>query len=365
MNKCKIVIEKGRKFFVFKSEKGQQLSEREKYIINNNEAPGFLHFSVEQKGAIYKLSYDITGLITLNDYLGAPLTKDIFVKLIQNIFGQLKIVKDMYFKQEALVLDFDKVMVKATTGELLFLYVPIPNFQSGVSLREFLLNIIRKSSFVPHENSNYVQEYIRILNRGINFSIFELEEYISKLANDETAEQQKVQCPFCKTYITHNTYYCPQCGNKVTTSAKECEQNFYNPLGIVKDSHVSPSYPVEEIKVNQQLTPKCEVVSQVMLPSQNSCLVRTRTGEHITINKEYFRIGKGTLDNDYCVSDNSAVSRSHVVLLAKDKQWTIVDLNSTNGTYVDGTRIMPRSEIPLNHGSKISLADEEFLFYLQ
>ena len=165
MGKCKIVTQKGRKLFVLKSEKGQQLSEREVYIINNDEVKGFLHFGVEQTGATYRLSYDITGLITLNDYLGSPLTKKIFIRLIQNVFAQLKTMKNLYFRQEALMLEFEKVMVKAATGELLFLYVPIPSYRSDTSLREFFLNIIRKCTFVPHENNNYVQDYIRILNR--------------------------------------------------------------------------------------------------------------------------------------------------------------------------------------------------------
>lgn len=340
MNKCKIVIEKGRRLLVFKSEKGQQISERENYIINNDEVPGFLHFCVEQKGSIYKLSYDITGLITLNDYLRAPLKKEVFVRLVQNIFKQLKIVKEMYFKQEALVLEFDKVMVMQNSGELLFLYVPIPNYQSGVSLREFLLNIIRRSSFVPYEDSNYVQEYIRILNRGINFSIFELEEYISKLAVDAKPQQQSMQCPYCGTTILQDTYYCPQCGNKVTDGLQESEQNFYNPLG----------------KPEQE---------EVIIPAKEAIIIRVKTGEYITIEKDFFRIGKGMMENEYCIRDNGAISRSHAALMSKNNQWTIVDLNSTNGTYVNGTRIMPQNEVPLSHGSKINLADEEFLFYLR
>ena len=46
------------------------------------------------------------------------------------------------------------------------------------------------------------------------------------------------------------------------------------------------------------------------------------------------------------VLDDSSVSRKHAeVRLASDGQsWTVVDLNSTNGTYVNGTRVTTDSE---------------------
>ena len=369
MSKYKIVTQKGRKLFVLKSEKGQQLSEREIYIINNDEAKGFLHFFVEQTGATYKLSYDITGLITLDDYLGSPLTKSIFVKLIQNIFAQLKIMKELYFRQEALMLEFDKVMVKATTGELLFLYVPIPSYRSETSLREFFLNIIRKCTFVPNENNNYVQDYIRILNRGINFSLFELEEYITKLSEVENEVQQEIQCPFCKAIVPHGTYYCPRCGNNIANQKCENEKKLYNPLNEVQSVSQQNVQPVQQRRPQPAEVPIPHPDQLATLQSikakRNGVLVRNRTGEQIRIEKDVFRIGKGTIDNDYYILDNGAISRSHAMFMAKGEQWTIIDLNSTNGTYVNGSRIMPQSEVVLMNGSTVGLADEQFVFYLQ
>ena len=38
-----------------------------------------------------------------------------------------------------------------------------------------------------------------------------------------------------------------------------------------------------------------------------------------------------------------------------------MDMNATNGTFVNGSRISPNQEIRLSSGDRIKLADEEFI----
>lgn len=45
---------------------------------------------------------------------------------------------------------------------------------------------------------------------------------------------------------------------------------------------------------------------------------------------------------------NEYVSRHHAVLWAEDSQWHIRDLDSTNGTFVDQTRVSGTSALPLS-----------------
>jgi hypothetical protein len=50
------------------------------------------------------------------------------------------------------------------------------------------------------------------------------------------------------------------------------------------------------------------------------------------------------------------VSRLHAVIKRKpDKRITIMDLGSSNGTYLNGRRLAPHAETPLSHGDMISL----------
>ena len=93
-------------------------------------------------------------------------------------------------------------------------------------------------------------------------------------------------------------------------------------------------------------------------------LIRTKNNEQISLNKPVFRIGKEKSYVDYFVSDNTAVSRSHVNIITRDEQYFIVDTNSTNHTYLNGGMIQSNVEMPLSHGTKIRLANEEFEFRL-
>ena len=66
------------------------------------------------------------------------------------------------------------------------------------------------------------------------------------------------------------------------------------------------------------------------------------------------------LSNPVCISD-PWISRRHCVLLLKDAQYHIRDLESINGTFVNG---VPVSERILNHADRISVPGSEFVFLL-
>lgn len=82
------------------------------------------------------------------------------------------------------------------------------------------------------------------------------------------------------------------------------------------------------------------------------------------MDKPSFRIGKEKRYCDYFVSDNSAVSRSHADIVTKNKRYYITDLNSTNKTYVDGRAIPVEKEVEIFSGTKLRLANEDFVFYV-
>ena len=93
-------------------------------------------------------------------------------------------------------------------------------------------------------------------------------------------------------------------------------------------------------------------------------LLRIKNNERIELNKPVFRIGKERSYVDYFVSDNTAVSRSHANIINKDNKFYIVDTNSTNHTYVNGSMIQSNVETKIEDGTKIRLANEDFEFFM-
>lgn len=97
-------------------------------------------------------------------------------------------------------------------------------------------------------------------------------------------------------------------------------------------------------------------------PQVSAFLNRVKNSENIQINKQLFKIGKERVKVDYCIPDNSSISRVHAQIIFKNNGYYIVDMKSTNYTYVNGNKVVPEQEMKLNSGDKIRLADEEFEF---
>ena len=108
------------------------------------------------------------------------------------------------------------------------------------------------------------------------------------------------------------------------------------------------------------------VLSAGMLQPQKTMpyLLRLKNNEKITLDKPVFRIGKEKSYVDYFIGDNTAVSRSHANIITRDDGYSIMDTNSTNHTYVNGSMIQSNVEIELSDGAKIRLGNEDFEFHL-
>ena len=92
-------------------------------------------------------------------------------------------------------------------------------------------------------------------------------------------------------------------------------------------------------------------------------LVKTKSGEKITIGKREFKIGKERSKVDYCITNNS-VSRIHAIITFENGEYYIRDNNSTNYTYINGEAVAASQKIKLSNGDRIKFSDEEFQFKL-
>ena len=69
------------------------------------------------------------------------------------------------------------------------------------------------------------------------------------------------------------------------------------------------------------------------------------------------RVGRAT-DNEIAI-DNRNVSRYHAQLRWVEASWLVYDLDSTNGTFVDGQRVAPGRPHVLGAGARLLLGDHE------
>lgn len=83
--------------------------------------------------------------------------------------------------------------------------------------------------------------------------------------------------------------------------------------------------------------------------------------DKISLGRNPFIIGKLKNQVDYVI-DNSSVSRIHCKIIEKEENYYIVDLNSKNGTYLDGEPLDSNKEYPLYDGSQIGISNCHYAF---
>lgn len=93
-------------------------------------------------------------------------------------------------------------------------------------------------------------------------------------------------------------------------------------------------------------------------------LIRKKNGEKIVINSQNFAIGKERRRVNYCISDNTSVSRYHAVITKKGSDYYVADQKSSNFTFVNGVQLSPYQETLLTDRSTLKLSDEEFEFHI-
>lgn len=87
----------------------------------------------------------------------------------------------------------------------------------------------------------------------------------------------------------------------------------------------------------------------------------TESGSVFEIGTREFVIGKNPAGADGVIEGNPAVSRIHCRIAYRGGSFYLTDLKSSNGTFLNGHRLLPQEEKPLQHGDRIRIANEEFL----
>lgn len=90
-------------------------------------------------------------------------------------------------------------------------------------------------------------------------------------------------------------------------------------------------------------------------------LIRLRNNQRISVSNIEFVLGRHPDFADYVVTNNNTVGRRHAVIRNHGGQFWIYDLDSSNGTYVNGRKI-DRNGVILRDNDEIRLSNERFYF---
>lgn len=152
---------------------------------------------------------------------------------------------------------------------------------------------------------------------------------------------------------------CPNCGNPVLTSLLQCPTCYYvmpeaGPLaGEAPEAEVSaetPAEPVAAVRFGPRTTLVLTARDGRRLfsrpqDSRRETIVGRTDGKTFTADLDLSPLGAATL----------GVSRAHAALAfdANRNVMTLMDMNSMNGTYLNGLRLLPQESHDLRSGDQI------------
>ncbi|MDR0852354.1 MAG: hypothetical protein LBN36_07650, partial [Clostridiales Family XIII bacterium] len=89
MKKAKIISKDNKTILRLQTEKGELLSAREAEALTRGRVDGLFPVRIVPKGKFFQFFYDVTGYLTLENYLKSDLRKPHFAALLDNIYRTL------------------------------------------------------------------------------------------------------------------------------------------------------------------------------------------------------------------------------------------------------------------------------------
>jgi hypothetical protein len=152
-------------------------------------------------------------------------------------------------------------------------------------------------------------------------------------------------CQNCKSQEPDGTIFCSECGTQLTDVSSSQTQKF---APSTKELREALEYTNEFPEKGGAWISLHLLESGQILPfSEQKEFTMGRLSDNQPIEPDVDLSPYKAFDN--------GVSRLHAVIRHNEGNIVLVDLGSSNGSYINGIRILPNIEHPLRHGDILSL----------
>lgn len=170
-------------------------------MINNNQSSniGLASIRVDGKNGIYsRMMFDVTGKITLREYVSKNISQNDFKQMLTNLINALENFDEVMIDSKQVILDLDSVFINVLDHSIAFLCVALKEQSQSGSLYTFFKEIVENSYVTAGFNeASYFNRVYNVLHTENGFSIQNLRaamnENASAPAPAKPAVQQQVQ----------------------------------------------------------------------------------------------------------------------------------------------------------------------------
>lgn len=335
----------------------------ELHMIKNNNVIGFLPMQTVAADGKIQFWYDITGKSSIDVYIKEhPAGEILFLKIIHSLWTICKNMKEYLLYEEGISLTPETIFIGNTEENIYFCYHPFEKNELNKSLTGFIEFYLQKMS---HTNQAEVKKCYDIYDRCTqdNFQLKELISYIYEIDN----------CCMGKEYITEpketvatiikdeEKRITGESLKQVYLNLKNrCIEHFAIRTRKKVEKHAPIVYKPEDELV-QQSNPTVFIGSETDKILGQLKYEGQEYGENFAILKSPFRIGSSQKDVDGIIN-MSTVSHYHAKITMIEDTYYIEDMNSTNGTFLNGVILTYRQKVSLEKNDKIYFADVPYRF---
>ncbi len=291
-------------------------------------------------------NYNTAGFTPLSRIFSAGMSKKTAVQVLKSLLNVWVNLDEYMIPRSELLMSLSDVYVQDETGEIRWICGLQKDPRSPIEklrlLMAELVTIMEGNPEQNQENMHTLLNYVKNVNR-------------------ENLNQ-------CKTMADTLLLQDIAAASVEAAASEEAEGYGYQPDGACEEE-----VPAEdgEGKLDYEASWKESGDGlNIMIPDaftkarEVAYIIRIRTGDEMAIVLDETLIGKSR-DADFRVTDNRAVSRHHASIIMENREYYLVDHESTNSTYLNGMRLDPGEEYRLCHGDGFVLADEPFQFMIR
>ncbi|BBF41468.1 hypothetical protein lbkm_0143 [Lachnospiraceae bacterium KM106-2] len=325
MQNFQVVTEADKTWLQYELPKDENVDTYLLSILTDEEMKSIAKIRDEDKKEGTAIYYDITGLVPLSKYLQQVITVKQLCLLLKNTLESFNRMRDAMIETDKIYMNPKYIFISVINIQPKFICIPSVKSFRHFFLSDFLRHIIANAKLKGVTDPSVMHQITSYLGAREKFDSNTMLAYLNRILDMKEEEP-----------VTFSL------SGKLLTA-----------------SSIQLAKPVEEVKKPQV---------PIAIPKKNpadstiATITRLKTGEKISIVKPIFRIGKDKDSVDYQILQNSAISRCHAMIIARDDKFFIIDLHSTNHTYVNAQMIPTNQETEIFHGYRISLGNETFYF---
>lgn len=297
-----------------------------------------------------KVYYDVTSKRRLIDYLKEESIRyDMLKALLTQISSLYRFLHEHLLNEEACLLDVNMIWLNADTSEFYFVYIPTSQIQKGAfeqlqDLTKALIPYIHKQDVKAVGLIHKIHVMLHDAHMGL--------EAIKSIVDNEADT---------KAYRAFDEPVIQKVERRKKSSATKKEKKTSKKISskkLTSKINKDKEEPVSNSKWGLQIP---TIVNEPTEVIGKKLYLVTDKEVMIPITKSSFLIGQQRELADYCI-ENRHVSRLHCKVIKEDFKYSLVDLNSTNGTIINGIPLTPLQPYPITDGAELIIGEVQMWF---